>query len=1065
MRTLVLSGARSRTERELVRQWTESTYGDGRAQVVPDGARELAGALDAAAPDTTVVPVRVVWPPDERASSDEPSLSDLFSLSPRRRGVRHARARLRGWSADRARVVAGDAATLSDLRREGDQEVGSPDGSGFVAFVRRRATLACDRAERRLTGDRYKVPRLMAEQIVASTAVARRAADLAGELGLTPDEVLAKTSDCLEEMAAVQSPPAIEAFRSVMSPLHRKAWDVDVDTASLERLREQGRRRPLIFLPSHRSYADPLVLAEVLHAHDFPRNHVLGGDNLAFWPLGALGRRAGIVFIRRSFGDDAIYKFAVREYLGHLLDKRFNLEWYIEGGRTRTGKLRPPKYGLLRYLVDAAAQLEPDSPGRDPLLVPVSLHYDQLHEVGALAAEQGGAGKKAEGLGWLAGYMRDQQRRIGSARVRFGEPLALRAALDEAGEGRSQLEKVAFRIAVGINRATPVTPTSVVTFALLGAGGRALTFEQVRAVVEPVRRLLERLPAIGDLALRRGAGGHPRAARLGGRRRALRRGPGGRVVDRARPSPRRRLLPQRGAAPPAHAGRARDGAADDRRRRPPAGRGPRGVLGDGPRAARPAEVRLLLLPQAGVPRRAARRARPPRPRLEGRPRHARRCGADAGPRGAARRAPHAAAVRRVAVGGGDGARRPGRCAGGPRALPRRLHGPRAAVVAPAAPARRRRRVPRALLHRVARGGEPGTAGCGRRHRRRGRPGATRSPASATSCAVSRNASTHSGRRSSMPLPSAELDARRATVRAAPSGSVAVVDETALLDASAVAAHAGEALRSGRTSWRGAARRHRAGRGGGRRRGRRAPSRRELGRAGRGHGRPAGAGAAPRRARGGAAPGDVVARGRAPSCRAPRGGHRARAPAGARAPGRGPRCRRAGDHRGRRPRRHAERGGRRAGAGRRRREREGRRADRGPRRAEADVRLRGPVLVGAAGRRRAAPGGDAAGDDVRRPAGAHRRGAGRHARHARRRPAHGRVLRRPARRRFARARRSASRAGRDGTWSTSPRRSPATSGSRSPASTSTCRGAEHLWSARPVRLRLQPPVARSTSPCS
>ena len=339
----------------------------------------------------------------------------------------------------------------------------------------------------------------MAEQIVASAAVRERAGALAGELGRATDEVLERTANCLAEMAAVQSPPAIEAFRSVMSPLHRRAWDVDVDTSSLESLREQGRARPLVFLPSHRSYADPLVLAEVLHAHDFPRNHVLGGDNLAFWPLGTLGRRAGIVFIRRSFGDDAVYKFAVREYFGHLLDKRFNLEWYIEGGRTRTGKLRPPKYGLLRYLVDAADQLPPDSPGADPLLVPVSLHYDQLHEVGALAAEQGGAGKKAEGLGWLAGYMRDQQRRIGSARIRFGEPIALRAAMDEAGEGRSQLEKVAFRICVGINRSTPVTPTSVVTFALLGAGGRALTFEQVRGVVEPVRTLLERLPAIGDL--------------------------------------------------------------------------------------------------------------------------------------------------------------------------------------------------------------------------------------------------------------------------------------------------------------------------------------------------------------------------------------------------------------------------------------------------------------------------------------------------------------------------------------------------------------------------------------
>ncbi|MEJ2862930.1 glycerol-3-phosphate 1-O-acyltransferase [Actinomycetospora flava] len=496
---MVLSGARSRVERELVREWTATTYGENGVRVVTDDGRELAGALDGAGPDTTVVPVRVVWPPAERDSSDPPALTDLLSLSARRRGLRHAHARVRGWSASRGRVVAGDAATVEQLRREGDRELGAPDGAGFVAFVRRRATLACDRAERRLTGDRYKVPRLMAEQIVASAAVRERAAALAGELDLSVDEVLARTASCLAEMAAVQSPPAIETFRSVMSPLHRKAWDLDVDASSLESLREQGRARPLVFLPSHRSYADPLVLAEVLHAHDFPRNHVLGGNNLAFWPLGTLGRRAGIVFIRRSFGDDAVYKFAVREYFGHLLDKRFNLEWYIEGGRTRTGKLRPPKYGLLRYLVDAADQLPADSPGRDPLLVPVSLHYDQLHEVGALAAEQGGAGKKAEGLGWLAGYMRDQQRRIGSARIRFGEPIALRAALDEAGEGRSQLEKVAFRICVGINRSTPVTPTSVVTFALLGAGGRALTFEQVRGVVEPVRTLLERLPAIGDL--------------------------------------------------------------------------------------------------------------------------------------------------------------------------------------------------------------------------------------------------------------------------------------------------------------------------------------------------------------------------------------------------------------------------------------------------------------------------------------------------------------------------------------------------------------------------------------
>src|SRR5207237_597715 len=102
------------------------------------------------------------------------------------------------------------------------------------------------------------------------------------------------------------------------------------------------RSHALVFLPTHRSYTAPLILAQVLHDNDFPRNHLLGGNNLAFWPIGPLGKRAGLVFIRRSFGDDPVYKLAVREFFGYLVAKRFNVEWYIEGGRTRTGKLRPP---------------------------------------------------------------------------------------------------------------------------------------------------------------------------------------------------------------------------------------------------------------------------------------------------------------------------------------------------------------------------------------------------------------------------------------------------------------------------------------------------------------------------------------------------------------------------------------------------------------------------------------------------------------------------------------------------------------------------------------------------
>ena len=116
------------------------------------------------------------------------------------------------------------------------------------------------------------------------------------------------------------------------------------------RCADLSRTAPLVFLPTHRSYADPLVLAEVLRENDLPRNTVLGGNNMSFWPIGPLGKRAGIVFIRRSSGDDPVYKLALREYIAHLVSKRFNLEWYIEGGRSRTGKLRSPQLGLLAYL-------------------------------------------------------------------------------------------------------------------------------------------------------------------------------------------------------------------------------------------------------------------------------------------------------------------------------------------------------------------------------------------------------------------------------------------------------------------------------------------------------------------------------------------------------------------------------------------------------------------------------------------------------------------------------------------------------------------------------------------
>jgi glycerol-3-phosphate O-acyltransferase len=499
---ILLAGPGSEVERTLVTRWLHE--GDLRpSAVLPLDSPGLARSLDGAPPGTIITAARVAWLPRERDGERRVRWSDVLSQVNPRRPPAFWQSRISRREPDRARLVVAEPATVAALRERWG-------GTGsFAQFVSRQARLALDRSERALTGYRYKVPKDVAEAIEDSPEFRAGVTRLATQLALAEPEVAERAQADLDGLVASMSPLAVDLLSGALRPLHAHAWDVQADTAGLDRLRELNRRCALVFLPSHRSYADPLLLADVLAEHDFPRNHVLGGDNLRFWPVGPLARRAGVVFIRRSFSDDEIYKLALREYLGYLLAKRFNLEWYMEGGRSRTGKLRPPRYGLLAYVAEAVARGRAD----DACLVPVAITYDQLREASAMAAEQGGAGKKTEGLSWLASYARGQLTRVGTVHVRFAEPLSLREALAPGGPDgdpdawRLSLQKVAFEVAVRINRVTPVTATALVTLALLGVRDRALTLGQVRGVLEPLRAYLaqRRLPHSGDV-LRTNAG-------------------------------------------------------------------------------------------------------------------------------------------------------------------------------------------------------------------------------------------------------------------------------------------------------------------------------------------------------------------------------------------------------------------------------------------------------------------------------------------------------------------------------------------------------------------------------
>ncbi len=333
----------------------------------------------------------------------------------------------------------------------------------------------------------FRSPREVLAQIAGSQRFEAAVERLAEQTGRPAPQVREESVEALKEMTAGQSRRAVDAWTR-MGRWMSRSYQLDADAGALADLRERNRTAPLVFLPNHRSYLDPLVVRSVISRAGFPPNHVLGGVNLAFFPMGAIARRSSIVFIRRQFRDDPVYRAMLGEYLAHLVSEGDNLEWYIEGGRTRTGKLRPPRMGILSYLVDAFEASGVD----DVLFVPVSIVYDQQHEVGAIAAEESGGTKAPESVKWLVDFARAQGSRRGTVHVRFAEPVSLRASLAEARAAagsqdvRVAVPRVAFEVCHRINEITPITAPALVALALLDNDDRAQTEVQMRASVLPI---------------------------------------------------------------------------------------------------------------------------------------------------------------------------------------------------------------------------------------------------------------------------------------------------------------------------------------------------------------------------------------------------------------------------------------------------------------------------------------------------------------------------------------------------------------------------------------------------
>jgi glycerol-3-phosphate O-acyltransferase len=371
--------------------------------------------------------------------------------------------------------VAGKGAPVEELRQAYRD---SENVESFESFVTRRAWRALDVEERKLRGNRYKTPRFVAEAISTRREFQEDVAAAGQMQGMTPEKAANKALDYMDEIAAETSPLAIDLIANAIHKLYRQGYgQIRYDPAQISEIARLGHENPIVFLPSHRSNLDRLSLQYTLWENDLPPNHTAGGINLDFFPIGPLLRRTGVFFIRRSFRDNHLYKVVLQHYLDYLIEKRFSLEWYLEGGRSRSGRLLPPRLGLLNYVIDAQRRGKAD----DIVLVPLSIAYDQIQDVPDYAREAQGKDKESESIGWLVKAVRSMKQRYGDIHIRFGEPVSTKSwsGASDADEPTIDVQKLAFEVMYRIGQATPVTPTSIASIALLASRGKARTVEDL----------------------------------------------------------------------------------------------------------------------------------------------------------------------------------------------------------------------------------------------------------------------------------------------------------------------------------------------------------------------------------------------------------------------------------------------------------------------------------------------------------------------------------------------------------------------------------------------------------
>ncbi len=323
------------------------------------------------------------------------------------------------------------------------------------------------------------------EGLLASTPVRMAIEREAKQNSQTLEQVQKRARRMAEEIAADYSNTAISFMARVLSYVWNRVFK-GIETRGLERVRELAQGHELIYLPAHRSHADYLLLSYVLYTAGLFPPHIAAGININIpFGIGALLRRCGAFYMRRSFSGDRLYTAVFRAYMDSLIRRGYSIEFFPEGGRSRTGRLMAPKTGLMSMMVESALRQRV----RKVLVVPLHIGYDKVWEINSYLKELRGAGKEKESVQGLLKATRMLVKSYGKAYLNFAEPIRLEEFADQHLPGwreimtqhsdtkpegfSAMVSELALETMRRVNGAAVVTPTGLLGAALLASPQKA----------------------------------------------------------------------------------------------------------------------------------------------------------------------------------------------------------------------------------------------------------------------------------------------------------------------------------------------------------------------------------------------------------------------------------------------------------------------------------------------------------------------------------------------------------------------------------------------------------------